>query len=84
VPASPTIAERLQRGHDLSRKQVARAFAPELAATRGAARAELLAALAATSSWSTWEELRAHQGLSIARAEKVVARTLAALLGKDA
>jgi len=81
---SPTIAARLRDGHDVSRNHVARAFAPELRRLRGAARAERLAALAAISSWSVWEELRAHQGLSVARAENVLACMLRAQLGKDA
>lgn len=84
APTSPTIAGRLQDGHEVSRRHVARAFAPELGRLRGAARAERLAALAAICSWSVWEELRAHQGLSVARAEKVLACMLRAQLGKDA
>jgi AcrR family transcriptional regulator len=83
APSSPTIADRLADGHRLSRTHVARVFAPELGRVRGTARAELLAALSAAASWSTWEELRAHQGLTPARAERTLARMLRALLGKD-
>lgn len=83
APSSPTITERLRHGHDVSRGHVAQVFAPELARQRGAARLELLIALAAAASWSAWEELRAHQGLSVARAERVLARTIGALLATE-
>jgi AcrR family transcriptional regulator len=79
-PFSPAIAERLRGARRLARAGVEQAFAPELARHCPAARRELLAALTAASAWSTWEALRAHQGLSAAAARRVVARTLGALL----
>jgi hypothetical protein len=51
-------------------------FAIELA-TRGP---DERRALAAASSWATWESLRAHQELSLAEATAVVRRTMLALL----
>jgi AcrR family transcriptional regulator len=78
-PFSPEIRARLQQVRELGRRDVERVFAHELAARRPAARRELLAALQATSSWPTWESLRAHQGLTAARARRVLTRILAAL-----
>jgi len=55
-----------------------------LAELSPAERRDVAAALGAAASWSTWEHLRRHQGLSIERARKVMTRTLAALLGRTA
>jgi TetR/AcrR family transcriptional regulator, regulator of autoinduction and epiphytic fitness len=79
-PFSVAIAERLRGARALARSEVERAFAPELRRCRPATRRELVAALAAASDWSTWEALRAHQGLSAAAARRIVTRMLGALL----
>jgi AcrR family transcriptional regulator len=79
-PFSAEIQTRLARARALGRVELQRVFAPELAGRRGAARAEVLAALAAASGFSAWEALRAHQGLSVTRAERVMSRTLRAVL----
>jgi AcrR family transcriptional regulator len=79
-PFSTEIATRLARGRAHNRAEVEAMFAPELAARPAATRRELASALSAAASWSTWEHLRRHQGLSRDRARRVVARTLAALL----
>src|SRR6185437_8373406 len=50
------------------------------AALPKAERDELCAALVAATSFSTWEELATHQGLSQAAVGRVVRRTVGALL----
>ncbi len=79
-PFSPTLAARLTWARNVARDEVARTFDAELRALKPAPRREVLAALAAASEWSTWEALRAHQGLSVAAARRVMSRTVAALL----
>ena len=79
-PFSPEIAKRLRQARAVARREVERVFARELAAAGLGQRRELLAALDVTSSWSTWEPLRAQQGLSADRSRSVVARMLGALL----
>lgn len=67
----------------LARAEVQATFAAELAAARTAA-ADLLEALDAAASWQVWEALRSHQGLSLARARKVLHRMLHSLLAEHA
>jgi len=82
-PTSPAIAARLAWARATLRRDVARVFAPELAATPAPARAELRDALALGTSWSCWEQLRRHAGLSVPRARNVIRRLLAALLEEE-
>ena len=79
-PFSPALAGRLRWARDHGQREVAAVFEPELRALKAAQRRELLAALTVAAEWSNWESLRAHQGLSRAQAQRVMARTLAALL----
>lgn len=79
-PLSPEVAKRLQIVRRRGKAEVERVFATELTARPAAARRELCEALTAASSWSSWETLRAHQGLSVAQARRVMQRTIAALL----
>lgn len=80
-PFSREIRERLRTFRGVKAAQVRKVFAPELAACRGARRRALAGALVAASSWSFWENVRAHQGLTARQARGVVHATLAALLG---
>jgi AcrR family transcriptional regulator len=52
-------------------------------AFRAYKRALIRRALGAACDWSTWEALRAHQGLSVDQARKVMRRTLEALLRRS-
>jgi AcrR family transcriptional regulator len=79
-PFAPALAARLRWSRERGRAEIERMFHEELAALKPAARREALAALAAAAEWSTWEALRAHQELSIAQAQRVMKRTIAALL----
>ncbi|HEY8173588.1 MAG TPA: TetR/AcrR family transcriptional regulator [Dehalococcoidia bacterium] len=80
---SPTIAERLRWVRDLGRRELARVFEIELAAREPTDRRELLEALTAATSWSCWEALRTHQGLTLPAARRAMARTVRALLTED-
>ncbi len=79
-PFSHELGARLAAFRRLKAEEVRRVFAPELARRSPAARRRLLAALVAASSWSTWQALRDHQGLSRAEARHVLHHTLGALL----
>jgi hypothetical protein len=79
-PWAPVIAKRLRAVRRLGRREVEVVFMPELGRLRPAARRELLEALAVAASWSSWEALRVHQGLTPAAARRVMARTFRALL----
>ncbi|MBI5289791.1 MAG: TetR/AcrR family transcriptional regulator [Chloroflexi bacterium] len=81
-PFSPGIAERLRWVRDLGGIEVAKVFRLELAQLPTKDRRDALEALTVAASWSAWEALRAHQGLSPAQAERVVRRTVEALLEK--
>jgi len=70
----------LQAFRAFKRAEAERVFTPELDARPPAERAEVVHALGAATDWSTWEALRAHQGLSVADARAVMRRTIAALL----
>jgi AcrR family transcriptional regulator len=79
-PFSREIAARLAGARRLARAQVEQAFAPELALLAARERREVGVALAASTSFSSWEVLRRHHGLSVERARKVMTRMLRALL----
>jgi AcrR family transcriptional regulator len=79
-PFSDVIAERLAWVRSRARREVEKVFAPELEALPAAARRDTLEAVTVASSWSTWEALRAHQRLSVAKARSVVARMVETLL----
>jgi TetR/AcrR family transcriptional regulator of autoinduction and epiphytic fitness len=81
-PFSAEVRSRLELARARGRAEVERVFARELAELPASERRDVAAALGAAASWSTWEHLRRHQGLSIDRARKVMLRTLAALLGR--
>jgi len=83
-PFSPAIAARLRWARHRGRLEVERVFRSELARRPAAERRELTEALTAASSWSAWEALRSHQGLTRPQARKVMARTLRALLHEEA
>ena len=76
---SPTVAGEMSNARLVLRGAAQRAFCPELEAA-GPARAELLDALEAATSWETWDQLRRRMGLSPAAARRVVIRTVLSLL----
>jgi AcrR family transcriptional regulator len=79
-PFSEALAGRLRALRHLSHQAIERAFARELDQLGSGARRELLEALTAAASWTHWDGLRRYQGLSRPRAQKVLERSLAALL----
>ena len=80
APFSKEITQRLHGGHEFFTAEVEQAFRPELDALDEPDRAELLDALSLTMSWPSWETLRTLDGLTQARARRVIERTLTALL----
>ena len=81
-PFSRELGNRLGAFRRQKAEEVRRVFATELASRPPAARRRLLAALVAVSSWSTWQALRDHQGLSPAQARRVVHHVLGTLLAR--
>jgi TetR/AcrR family transcriptional regulator of autoinduction and epiphytic fitness len=64
-PFSPAISQAMSVGRQRMRVEVSRAFAPEIAAaSRAEDAARLPLALDIATGSTTWESLRAHQGLS--------------------
>jgi AcrR family transcriptional regulator len=80
APESPALQEQLARARGWVRAEVERVFAPELA---GAGR-DVAAAVEMALSFESWEQLRAAQDLSPARASATVTRILTALLAPSA
>jgi TetR/AcrR family transcriptional regulator, regulator of autoinduction and epiphytic fitness len=83
-PFSREIHTRLTRFRAQKAAIVRSVFAPEIAARPVGERRRFAAALVATGSWSFWQALREHQGLSPQQAAQVVRHTLAALLEERA
>lgn len=79
-PFSKGLSQRLRLLRRRLREGIERTFARELEGRELEERRELLEALTAAASWSNWDSLRHHQGLSRARAEQVLERSLLALL----
>jgi len=82
-PFSPAIARRLAWARQWNIDEVQRVFAPELAALSESVRMEVVPALHAATEWYTWETLRAHDGLSVESASRVMSRMVGALLRKE-
>ncbi|HVP31914.1 MAG TPA: TetR/AcrR family transcriptional regulator [Myxococcota bacterium] len=82
-PTSPAIARRLAWARRELRRDVARSFAREVEAAPAARRHDLRGALTVATSWSCWEQLRRHQGLSAPRARAVVRQLVASTLEEE-
>jgi AcrR family transcriptional regulator len=83
-PFSDEIAARLRWVRQRGRLETAKVFRTELERRPPAERRDLLEALAAASSWSTWDALRTHQGLSPAQAQRVMRLMVTALTTRRA
>lgn len=81
APHQPSVRDELTRIRAVLRDQLAAAFAPELAARRGAARERAVAAADVLTSWEAVDLLRHDQGLDRREIAATVAVGLRALLG---
>jgi TetR/AcrR family transcriptional regulator of autoinduction and epiphytic fitness len=79
-PFSPEIHRWLDWTRHIGREEVHSVFTPELAELPPARRREVLQGLVAVGSWTTWEELRAEQGLPQDQARRVVRRLMRSLV----
>jgi hypothetical protein len=79
-PFSEPVAEGLAGFRKLKRREAERVFELELDALPARERDSTAAALGAAVSWSSWEELRRHQGLSAERAKAAMRRAVEALV----
>lgn len=73
---SEQVAERLGDSRRWLRDELEAVFARELGRRSAAERRDLLAAVSMTTSWEAWNLLRTEEGCSVARARRIVARTL--------
>ena len=80
-PFSEALSDGLAGFRKLKRGEAQRVFELELDRLSGRERQTTVAALGAAVSWSSWEELRRHQGLSVERARAAMRGAVAALLG---
>jgi len=81
-PSSEVVAGWLAKTRSAKASEVERIFRTELDALDEPRRGAVLAALAAASAWTSWESLRAHQGISVDRARAAMREAVAALLGE--
>jgi TetR/AcrR family transcriptional regulator of autoinduction and epiphytic fitness len=79
-PFSPQIQRNRDRIVDAGREQLARVFAPELAAVSAASRRTTMNALQAATNWATWESLRTDLRLSTTETQQVVSTLVLKLL----
>jgi TetR/AcrR family transcriptional regulator of autoinduction and epiphytic fitness len=78
---SDVVAEGVSGFRALKRREAASVFKTELSALAPGEREAAKAALGAIASWSAWEELRRHQGLSVERSRAALSRAIEGLLG---
>jgi hypothetical protein len=76
--SSPVISRQFEGGHAYFRDQVREVFSPELDEATDPHHLET--ALVALLSWSTWETLRARQGLDAEEATRTLAWMVQAIL----
>jgi TetR/AcrR family transcriptional regulator of autoinduction and epiphytic fitness len=79
-PMSPQATKAVSDMQARKRADTLRVFAQECAACPVAERPLLAAALASVASWSSWEALRAQQGLEVEQAKAATRHGLRALL----
>lgn len=77
---SPSVADKLEYGRELLRRELETVFADEIATIPRDERAEVLDALEAASSWHAWEALTVAQGCPRPRAMAAMARLLRVLV----
>ena len=83
-PFSRVIRERHAGLRKLVRGQIRQVFAPELERLPDSSRRDRIAQLRALLSFSYWETLRRHEGLSREASERVLASALCAIMKEGA
>ena len=73
---SDQVAERLADSRRWLRDELEAVFARELGRRAPVDRRDLLAAVSMTTSWEAWNLLRTEEGCSVARTQRIMARTL--------
>jgi AcrR family transcriptional regulator len=81
-PDSDVVSGWLQTARRQKAREVERVFRAELDLLEQPRRGVVLGALVATSAWTFWESLRAHQRLSVDRSRAAMRQAIAALLGE--
>ena len=81
-PFSPVLEHALRSWRDELRRGIDRVFSLELEQRSEEARREIVEALALMATWSSWENMRQHSGMTVERARSVVERGFRAVLGQ--
>jgi AcrR family transcriptional regulator len=81
-PDSDVVSGWLQATRRQKAREVERVFRAELDSLEQPRRGLVLGALVATSAWTFWESLRAHQRLSVDRSRAAMRQAIASLLGE--
>jgi len=79
-PFRPTVAKRLKRARELMRAATISVFGNELSGLPAAEMRLRIGGIDMATSWSAWEQMRRHQGLSENEAGAVMAATIRAVL----
>jgi TetR/AcrR family transcriptional regulator, regulator of autoinduction and epiphytic fitness len=79
-PFAPEIRRAVRAGSAFLRSEMEQVFAPELARVPTSARTDVADALAAASSWATWDTLRTEWEDDGERARAVLTRLIRAVL----
>ena len=80
VDDSPQVAQQLVDSRAWLRDELEEVFHRELSRRAPAERRDLLAALGMATSWEAWNVLRTFEDCSVARARRVLVRTMTRLL----
>jgi AcrR family transcriptional regulator len=78
--AQPSVARLVDDSRAALRRQVIDLFGKELGKRSGTGRNDLVEALEMATGWGAWDALRQEQGLSAARARRVMEATVLSLL----
>jgi AcrR family transcriptional regulator len=81
-PFSPVLEHALRSWRDELRRGIDRVFSLELEHCAEETRQEIVEALALMATWSSWENMRQHSGMTVERARVVVERGFRALLSQ--
>lgn len=80
VCTSGRLARHRDRQRIIARRKVQTVFAEELSLLSPTALRERVHAISALTSWSQWEEMRSHEGLSLDRTQRLLGNQLHRLL----
>ena len=81
-PFSPVLDRSLRSWRAALRKGIERLFALELGRLSSEEQPRLIEGLALVATWSSWENMRSHSGLSVGDARRVLELAFQSMLGE--